>query len=263
MSSLQQSVRIRGNAVAMSTVRDTVSLRDERPRRASSLMRKYEAAALLPDLSIVHKSHIAPAVGLFEEATTAFARGTLIRTVRGPVAIEDLLPGDYVESSEGTQPVLWIGSTTYVPGIEDDQSTLASLARITAETFGPGRPISDVLVGPAARMVMRRERLRALIGQDRVLVPVMDFADGDRIVQVSPGGAVQLYHLMLPRHGTLRIGGIEMETYHPGKAISKPLPDALRGRFLGMFPNVGMMQDFGELTMTRTTREVLDGLIAV
>ncbi|KAB2541063.1 type I secretion protein [Salipiger aestuarii] len=226
-------------------------------------MRKYEAAALLPDLSIAYDSHVAPAVALFEEATTAFARGTLIRTVRGPVAIEDLLPGDYVESSEGTQPVLWIGSTTYVPGITDDRSTLASLARITAETFGPGRPMADVLVGPAARMVMRRDRLRALIGQDRVLVPVADFADGDRIVQVSPGGPVQLYHLMLPRHGTLPIGGIEMETYHPGKAISKPLPDALRGLFLGMFPNVGLMQDFGELIMTRTTRDVLDGLIAM
>lgn len=226
-------------------------------------MRKYEAAALLPDLSIAHNSHIAPALPLFEEATTAFARGTLLPSVRGPVAVEDLLPGDYLQTSEGNQPVLWIGSTTYVPGIEDDASTLASLARITAEAFGAGSPLTDVLVGPAARMVLRRDRLKSLLGQDRVLVPVTDFADGDRIVQVTPGGAVQLYHLMVPRHGTLRVGGIEMETYHPGKAITRPLPDALRGLFLGMFPNIGVMQDFGELTMTRTTREVLDGLIAM
>ncbi|MBU2959846.1 Hint domain-containing protein [Citreicella sp. C3M06] len=225
-------------------------------------MRKYEATALLPDLSIVHKAHVAPALALFEDATTAFARGTLLPTVRGPVAIEDLLPGDYLQTSEGTQPVLWIGSTTYVPGIDDDVSTLARLARITADAFGPSRPMSDVLVGPAARMVLRRDRLRALIGQDRVLVPVLEFADGERIVQITPAGAVQMYHLMVPRHGTLRVGGIEMESYHPGKAIAKPLPDALRGLFLGMFPNIGVMQDFGDLSMTRTTRAAIDALIA-
>lgn len=110
-------------------------------------MRKYEASALMPDLSISFKSHVAPATPLFEEACTAYARGTLIPTVRGPIAIEDLLPGDYVESSLGAQPVTWIGSTTYVPGIPDDATTLASLARITSDSFGPGRPMVDVLVG--------------------------------------------------------------------------------------------------------------------
>ncbi|MCR8550918.1 Hint domain-containing protein [Salipiger sp. P9] len=226
-------------------------------------MRKYEAAALLPDLSISFKSHVAPATPLFEEATTAFARGTLVPTVRGLVAVEDLLPGDYLESSEGAQPVTWIGSTTYVPGIEDDATTLAYLARITSDAFGPGRPLGDVLVGPAARMVLQRGRLKSLIGQDRVLVPVSDFADGDRIVRVTPGGAVQLYHLMLGRHGTIRVGGIEMETYHPGKAITQPMGDALRALFLSMFPNIDVVQDFGELTMTRTTREVIDSLTAM
>ncbi|APX23356.1 MAG: type I secretion protein [Rhodobacteraceae bacterium] len=225
-------------------------------------MRRYEAAALLADLSISFQSHVAPANALFEEATTAFARGTLLPTVRGSVAIEDLLPGDYVESSEGAQPVTWIGSTSYVPGIEDDATTLADLWRITADGFGPGRPLADVVVGPAARMVLSRPRLRSLIGGDRVLVPVSDFADGERILQLRPAGSVQLYHFMLGRHGTVRVGGIEMETYHPGKAAAMPQSLEMRRLFLSMFPNIAVIEDFGELTMTRTTRRVIEGLTA-
>ena len=125
MTRLHQSFRPVGGAVPRATAHDPGALRHGRTRRASSLMRRYEAAALLADLSISFQSHVAPANALFEEATTAFARGTLLPTVRGSVAIEDLLPGDYVESSEGAQPVTWIGSTSYVPGIEDDATTLA------------------------------------------------------------------------------------------------------------------------------------------
>lgn len=226
-------------------------------------MRKYEASALMPDLSISFKSHVAPATPLFEEACTAYARGTLIPTVRGPIAIEDLLPGDYVESSLGAQPVTWIGSTTYVPGIPDDATTLASLARITSDSFGPGRPMVDVLVGPAAHMVMRRDRLKSLIGSEQVLVPVSDYADGDRIVEVTPVGSVQLYHFMLGRHATVRIGGIEMESYHPGKAVTRPMGEAAAALFLSMFPNIERLQDFGELAHTRSSREVIESLTSL
>ncbi len=264
MSSLNQSFESATRSVSLQIPRKPVSHRAEpRPRRSSALMRKYETSALMPDLSISFKSQIAPAQPLFEEACTAFARGTLIPTVRGPVAIEDLLPGDYVESSAGAQPVTWIGSTTYVPGIPDDATTLASLSRITADSFGPGRPMVDVVVGPAAHMVMRRDRLKSLIGRETVLVPVADFADGDRIVEVTPVGSVQLYHLMLGRHATMRIGGIEMESYHPGKSLVRSMGESTAALFLSLFPNIGQAEDFGELSLTRTTREVIDSLTSL
>lgn len=226
-------------------------------------MRKYEAAALLPDLTISFKQHVAPATPLFEESSAAFARGTLVQTVRGPVAIEDLLPGDYVESSDGAQTITWIGSTTYVPGIDSANTSLDGLTRITCDAFGLGKPETDIVVGPAARMVLRRPRLKSLIGQDRILVPIADFADNDRIVSVTPGGPVQLYHLMLGRHATIRIGGVEVETYHPGKSVGQAVGHNMRSLFLSMFPNISGLEDFGDLRMTRTTREVIDSLTAM
>ncbi|MBV2359762.1 Hint domain-containing protein [Thalassococcus sp. CAU 1522] len=225
-------------------------------------MRKYEAAALLPDLTISFQNHVAPAIPLFEEATSAFARGTLIQTVRGPVAIEDLLPGDYIETAGGSEPVMWIGSTVFVPGDCGEASILTHLTRITPDTFGLGRPGTDLLVGPAARMVQRREKLRELIGQDAVLAPVADFADGDRLLRVQPHGGVQLFHLMLKRHTILQVGGIEMESYHPGHSAGQTMSAATRALFLSMFPNLEGLEDFGQLAMTRTTRAALESLHA-
>lgn len=224
-------------------------------------MRKFEVASLLPDLSVSFKSHVAPASPLFEECASAFARGTLIETIRGPVAIEDLVPGDYIQTAMGTEPVTWIASTTYVPGHDDSKTTLTHMTRITADAFGLGQPPMDVLVGPAARMMIRHEKLKTLLGQEAVLAPVADYADGDRFLQVTPAGTVQLYHLMVRRHTVIRVGGIEMETYHPGKSAGQQLGTNMRALFLSMFPNLGALDDFGQVSLTRTARDVIDGLV--
>lgn len=261
MTSLRHNLSGAQRAESVQIPQDRALRQDDQTRRNVTLMRKYEAAALLPDLTISFKSHVAPATPLFEETSTAFARGTLIPTVRGPVAIEDLLPGDYVETAGGSEPVMWIGSTTYVPGRNDDGTSLNALTRVTSGSYGLGRPDFDLLVGPAARMVIKHQKLGTLLGQDCVLAPVSDYADGDRLFEVTPAGTVQMYHLMTRRHTILKIGGIEMETYHPGKSAGQALGQNLRSLFLSMFPNISQLEDFGQVSMTRTSREVIDSLI--
>lgn len=229
--------------------------------RGSSLMRKYEVKALTSNQGIEEKQVIAPATEIFEHTSTAFARGTLVATQNGPMAVEDLLPGDLVQSSNGVVPIVWIGSTTYVPNVNAVDTQLTKLYRITAEAFGFGRPATDILVGPGARMTLRREHLRAIIGKDTVLVPVSDYCDGDRVFEVNPPGSVQLFHLALQRHGTLNVGGFEMESYHPGRNAGSELGQNTRALFLSMFPNLEMLDDFGEVTLTRTTRDVVENLM--
>jgi len=234
---------------------------DDRPQRSLSLMRKYEVAALLPDLTVSFRQHVAPAIPLFEDCASAFARGTLIQTVRGPVAIEDLLPGDYIETANGSEPITWIGSTTYVPGQSDEATSLTHLTRITSESYGMGKPGMDLLVGPGARMVLHHDKLAQLLGQRSVLVPIHEYTDGDRLLDIMPAGTVQMYHLMVQRHTTFQVGGIEMETYHPGKSIAQDLGLNARALFVSMFPNLTDLNDFGQVSMTRTTRNVVDSLI--
>jgi hypothetical protein len=250
--------------VGTAPLRHNPSLSNEdRPRRPSGLMRKFEIAALRPDLSIDVSQHVAPATPFFESCAAAFARGTLVETVRGPVAIEDLVPGNYIQTALGAEPVTWIGSTTYVPGRSDEESSLTRLVRVTADAMGLGQPPMDLLVGPAARMMVRHPRFGALLSQDSVLAPVADYVDGDRFLEITPAGPVQLYHLMVRRHTTLRIGGLEIETFHPGNTAGEQLGPKTRTLFLSMFPNIADLGDFGETCATRTTRETIENLLSV
>ena len=233
---------------------------DALPRRPA-LMRKFEIASLRPDLSINFSQHVAPAAPLFEECASAFARGTLIETVRGPVAVEDLIPGDYIQTALGPEPITWIGSTSYVPGRADDATSLTRLTRVTADAVGLGRPPMDLLLGPAARMMVHHAKLQTLLGQDAVLAPVAEYTDGDRFLDITPAGTVQLYHLMVRRHTTIQVGGIEIETFHPGNSASQQLGHKTRELFMSMFPNLETLGDFGETCATRTSREVIESLI--
>lgn len=260
MSSFRPGLASTETALSLQIPRERDLPLGERPRRSVSLMRKYEAAALLPDLTVSFKQHVAPATPVFEEAASGFARGTLIPTVNGDVAIEDLLPGDYVQTSDGAEPILWIGSTTFVPGHNDDTTTLTSLTRVSMDAFGSGRPPLDLLLGPAARMTIRNERLKTLIGHDTVLAPVSDYVDGDRFLNIVPGGTIQLYHLMTRHHTTIDLGGLTVETYHPGKSVGQTLGQNMRSLFLSMFPNIEQLEDFGQTRITRTTREVIESL---
>ena len=48
----------------------------------------------------------------------------------------------------------------------------------------------------------------------------------------SPPTAVQVYHLMLPRHAVIGVGGLEFETYHPGATAFRTTSPAMREIFL-------------------------------
>ncbi len=223
-------------------------------------MRRYEAAALKSDGSFSQEQIVAPAIDLFEEATAAFARGTLVATPNGPVAIEDLFPGDVVETRDGPAQVTWIGSTIFYPNTAEGASSLSHLTRVTAEAFGPTTPMKDLLIGPGARMVVRREKLRTLLGASAVLAPIQDYTDGDRIFDITPPSPVQMFNFALANHSTVTLSGLEVETYHPGKLADPTLGHNVRALFLSMFPGIEMFEEFGGLIFPRTSRETIESL---
>lgn len=212
-------------------------------------MRSYEVAALRADGSLYIGQDKAPAIPLFESAFSAFARGTLIATPQGDVAIEDLQPGDMVNTSTGEPArLIWIGSSSFVPA---DAGRRVPLIRIMPDTFGQGRPSSFLTLGPSARILHTPHRLRSEAGEQRLLTPVREFVDGVNVIEVVPPTPVRLFHFCLDRHATISAGGIEMETFHPGANATKSVSHNLRDRFMGMFPRIGHMTDFGPLAHPR------------
>ena len=212
-------------------------------------MRNFEVAALRADGSLYIGQDKAPAIPLFESAFSAFARGTLIQTVSGDVAVEDLQPGDMINTSTGEPAqLIWIGSSSFVPA---DAGRRMPLIRIMADSFGQGRPASFLTVGPGARVLHTPHRLRSEAGGTRMLTSVREFVDGVNVIEVVPPTPVRLFHICLDRHAAIKAGGIEMETFHPGANATRAVSHSLRDRFLAMFPRIGHVTDFGPLAHPR------------
>jgi len=256
-TSLTRAVR---NAVETSPIlQDPAALR----ARSRPQLRRYEVSALADNGDIVDSRHIAPALPLFENAFSAFTRGSMIETETGPIAVEDLLPGDRIVTRDGAaQTLMWKGSTQIVPGRPDAKGRYHPLVRFMTDSFGMQAPMSDVLAGPSARILKTPGHLRALAGQNPLLTPVEEFVDGINVIETAPPTAVQLFHLCLERHAVIRVAGLEFETYHPGENALRMVSPALREVFLQLFPHISAICDFGPQIYARTGDGEVDALSA-
>jgi hypothetical protein len=233
---------------------------DRRPRRDPSLSRRIEAASLLPDGTSRLTQHTVPDHPLFLEAAGALARGTVVRTTDGLVAIEDLLPGDELPCKGGrTAQVLWIGSSLIAPAASGSPT---ALTRVVPDAFGAGRPAADVLAGPAARLLHAQPSLAALTGAAEVLTPLRDFVDGESAVAVTPPAPVRTYHILLARHAVIEAGGLMIESFHPGLRAAETLGPTLRPLFLSLFPHLSDLAEFGAICAPRVSGETLARLTA-
>lgn len=218
--------------------------------------RNFEIAALRADGSVFIGQDRAPAIPLFESAFSAFAQGTLIRTPAGEVAIEDLQPGDMINTAAGdAEQLIWIGSSRFVPA---DAGRRTPLIRIMTDSFGEDRPSSFLTVGPGARLLNTPEHLRAAADGKQMFTSAKEFVDGVNVIEVVPPTPVRLFHICLSRHAAIFAGGIEVETFHPGDNSAQMVSDALHDRFLGMFPQIGHVSDFGPLAHPRSPEQDLE-----
>lgn len=210
-------------------------------------MRSYEVQYLCRDGQVGHIRHTAPAAPPFVDAFSAFARGTLISTTQGPVAIEDLSPGMKLLTNErGPSPLLWVGSMAIRPDACDSSVEGPRLIRVMAEALGMGRPMTDFMAGPGARILQREPGF-----QDETLRPVRQLLDGTHVIELRPPGTVHFYHLALHRHATIIAEGLHVETFHPGPGFDQAMSLADLDLFLGLFPHIRKPVDFGSLAHPR------------
>lgn len=190
-----------------------------------------------------------PALPLFEAAFSALGRGTVLDGRDGPIAIEDIQPGDWLRTAAGDPAqVVWIGTSTFVPA---DTGRRMPLVRVMADTFGMNRPESYLTLGPAARVLQTPPRLVGVTPGARLLTPVREFVDGLNVIEVVPPTPVRLFHLCLTRHAAIRAGGLEIETFHPGNAALRAVPHRVRDLFLSLFPRIAHASEFGPLAHPR------------
>jgi len=248
---------------ANNVAKSSALLQDPATLRASNRpqLRRFEVASLLPTGNVAETQHIAPALPLFEDAFSAFTRGSLVDTEIGPIAVEDLLPGDRLITQDGgVQTLMWKGSTSLLPGRATSSGRTHKLTSFMADCFGMQGPMSCVIAGPAARVLRTPPHLRAMSGSAPLLTPVHEFHDGMSIVETAPPTPVELFHLCLDCHAVIKVGGLEFETYHPGTKSLQLTSHAIRTLYLNMFSHIDHLSDFGPLVHARAGDGQIDAL---
>lgn len=196
--------------------------------------RTYEVAALRMDGSLYIGQSTAPAIPLFEDAFSTMTHGSLIQTTMGLVAVEDLQPGDMINTASGEAAELtWVGTSTFSPA---DAGKRTPLIRIMPDALGQSRPERSLTVGPGARILH---------------TPAAKLVDGINVIEITPPTATRMFHICLSRHAVINVDGIEMETFHPGATAPREVSHSLRDRFISLFPRISHLSDFGPLAHPR------------
>jgi len=227
------------------------------------LMRRYEVTGLAPDGTVQHFTRALVAEPHLDEAFAAFARGTLIATDAGPVAIEDLTPGMMLETADaGLQRLMWVGSTVLVPKADPLLADTPLLTRISADSLGLGRPMPDLVLGPWARMLVRHAACRALLNTEEAFAPASCMVDGQSFIGLHAVQPMRVYHLAVDGQHVLLANGVEVESYHPGANAAAMMHGDCHARFLSLFPHVTGLASFGRMRLPRLTAFEMERLKA-
>lgn len=148
---------------------------------------------------------------------TCYLKGTLIATLRGRVAIEDLRTGDLVFTQDrGLQPVLWIGRTRV--GLAGAlQEPRIWPVQIAAGALGAGMPEQDLSVSPQHRMLVRSRIAERMFGVDEVFVAAKHLVGLPGITCEPVTEGFEYYHLLLADHAVIEANGVPSESLYTGE----------------------------------------------
>lgn len=223
-------------------------------------VRSLDIAMLQMDDTVARTQLRVPALPVFDDTFAAFSHGTVLSGTQGSVAIEDVQPGEMLETHDGpAAKVLWVASSTVLAA---DTPRPISLIRVMPDSFGMGRPHAFTTFGPAARMLQTPHHLRGTHAGASMLTRLPEFADGTNVIEVTPPTAVRLFHIGCDRHAVINAGGLLMESYHPQLETLQNLSHSMRSVFLSMFPHVTQFADFGPLAHMRAPETQDNRIIA-
>ncbi len=143
-------------------------------------------------------------------------RGTRISTHRGEIPVEEILPGDLVQTSCGSAAkVRWVGQQVLElegalaarpPKFAVDAARPVRIARFALDDCTPKR---DLFVSPGHALLL-----------DGVLIPVLELINGVSIAPVEPSSlrVAEYFHILLETHEVIFAEGTPVETLLVGDA---------------------------------------------
>ena len=167
-----------------------------------------------------------------------FAGGTRILTADGLRPVEDIRPGDLVQTVDhGMQPVRWVGART-LDAVDLAASSALLPIRIGAGALGAGLPERDLMVSPQHRVMVRSDLARELSGQDEVLVAAKHLLAVEGIEIAADIASVSYHHILFDRHEVIWSEGAQTESLFLGEQALAALPDASLREIMTLFPEI-------------------------
>ena len=170
-----------------------------------------------------------------------FARGTMIETDCGPIAIEELQRCDRVETMDcGFQTIRWIASRRLDAAELQANPNLRPI-RIRAGALGHGLPYDDLLVSPQHRVLVVSKIALRMFGCSEILVAAKQLLLIDGIDVATDVDEVEYFHFLCNRHQIVFAQGAPTESLFTGiEALKAVSPEAQREIF-EILPELGAL----------------------
>jgi Ca2+-binding RTX toxin-like protein len=177
-----------------------------------------------------------------ETIVTCYTPGTMIATPDGPVAVEELRPGDMVVTRDhGAQPLRWVGrrSLSLADLIEQPQLQPVRIeaGALGVDALGGGLPLRDMRVSPQHRMLVEGARAEMLFGDGEVLVAATHLVGQPGITQGLVAGVTYI-HLLFDAHELIEADGAWSESFQPAERTLGAMEDGQRAELAALFPEL-------------------------
>lgn len=164
-----------------------------------------------------------------------FVDGTSIRTPDGDRLVEELTVGDLVVTRDnGVQKIIWTGARE-MSGLRADKTPPV---RISANAFGEGLPVRDLLVSPQHRILVSDWRAELLFGESEVLVAAKHLVNDSTIRFDKDLSTFSYHHILFEKHETVFSEGLPTESFHPGDMAIAALDDDAKEELFDLFPEL-------------------------
>lgn len=132
--------------------------------------------------------------------TGRFTVGMLVRTLRGPVAIERLTLQDRIITRSGAQTPITL---------HPDGGARPCMVHVSASSLGIEGPEEDLLLPAAQPILIRDWRAKALHNAPAAMIPAGALIDGE-FIRPAPQAEVTLYRLAFERAQVIYAQGLEL-----------------------------------------------------
>lgn len=172
-----------------------------------------------------------------ERVVICFTPGTLVATIRGEVAVENLREGDRVFTRDnGIQTLAWAGKRQ-LSGQELVNNPEFNPIYIKAGALGNDVPERDMVVSPSHRMLISSSMSEVLFGEREVLVAAKYLTGLDGVTQVA-ASSVEYIHLMFEQHEIILADGAWTESFQPGDHSLNGIKSEQHSEIIALFPEL-------------------------